>query len=212
MFNHFPVNYFPEVILCSLFKDKGMCKWTLKDTIHLRGLVQVVTGHKFSVLHLSFYRWSGHTNCSLCLKYWAWISHYIPSKQCVQVGMWRCVLHAFSFTSVQWSEAPSAHPDWRHPHHFPCEARGCWEIHLQPQQQSGHLPLCLCLPDSTVWVQFSVPVLHFSLKSIICPNKNKSGILILTSCFFSSSSGIMFQFASPNGIIQYKWQKMQQHP
>lgn len=53
---------------------------------------------------------------------------------------------------LQWSEAPSAHSHRRHPYHLPGQAGGCWEIHLQSEQQPRYLALSISLPDCSVWV------------------------------------------------------------
>lgn len=53
---------------------------------------------------------------------------------------------------LQWSEAESAHSHRRHPYHLPGQAGGCREIHLQSEQQPGHIALSISLPDCSVWV------------------------------------------------------------
>lgn len=50
----------------------------------------------------------------------------------------------------QRPEVEGADPDRRDVDHFPCQARGCWKIHLYPQQQPGPLAISLCLPDGAV--------------------------------------------------------------
>lgn len=52
----------------------------------------------------------------------------------------------------QWSETKSQYSHRWFPHHCPSEARGCWEIHLCAQQQPWPATICLCLPDSAMWV------------------------------------------------------------
>lgn len=50
----------------------------------------------------------------------------------------------------QRPEAAGADPDRRDADHFPGEARGCWKIHLHPEQQPGPLAIRLRLPDGAV--------------------------------------------------------------
>ena len=85
---------------------------------------------------------------SLYLAGWNVLLIFLP--ECAGAGIALRSPHDPPLFLSQRPEVAGADPDRRDADHIPRQARGCWKIHLHPQQQPGPLAVRLCLPDSAV--------------------------------------------------------------